>query len=133
MQLVDVDPVRGKTAQAVFHRAHDPTARAAAHVLVLTHAVDELCREDNLVATALDGRTNVRLGYSTTVEVCGVDEVDSRVERAVDGPAALFGVVISPLRKHHRPEGVLAHRDASCAQHSSLHVRPPVRFPNGSG
>ena len=93
VDLVQVDPVGAEPAQAVLDFAHDPAARVAELVRVVAHRAVHLGREHDVVAPAAGSALpDDLLGLAARVDVGGVDEVDARVERAVDDPDALVVV-----------------------------------------
>jgi len=79
------------------------------------------------------------------VDVRGVDEVDARVQGAVDDPHRVVVVGVAPGAEHHRPEAERADLDSGAAERSGLHAanarhvrrpwvaRPPVGPPASPG
>ena len=126
VNLVEVDPVRLQSAQAVLDLANNPAARVAELVRVIPHRPVHLGRQDDVV-TATTGKclANDLLRLAARVHVCRVDEVDACVERAMDDPDAVLVIGISPLPKHHRPKAQWADPDSSAAQYSVLDDWPP--------
>ncbi len=105
MDLIEVDPVGVEPAQRILDRAHDPAAGVAAPVGVLAHGVVELRGEDYVVAPAAGERlADDLLRLALAIDVGGVDEVDARVERAVDDPDGLVVIGVAPGAEHHRTE-----------------------------
>ena len=106
VHLVEVDPVRAEPAQAALDRLHDPTPRVAALVRVVAHDAVELRREHDVVAPAArQSLADDLLRLARGVDVRGVDEVDPRVERAVDDANRLLVVGVAPRAEHHRRRG----------------------------
>ena len=101
VDLVEVDPVGAEPAQRVLDLADDPAAGAATVVEVVAHRHERLGREHDVVAASREGLADDDLGLAGGVDVCGVDERDARVERAVDDPDALVVVLGAPLAEHH--------------------------------
>ena len=92
-------------AQAVLDLPDDPAARVAELVRVVAHRAVHLRGEHDVVAPPARQRLpDDLLGLPARVDVGGVDEVDARVERAVDDPDALVVVGLSPGSEHHRAE-----------------------------
>ena len=78
VDLVEVDPVGAQPPQRVLDRLDDPAPRAAAAVGVLAHRHEELRRQHDVVAAALERLADDLLGLAGGVDVGGVDEVDRR-------------------------------------------------------
>jgi len=105
VDLIEVDPVGPQAAQAVLDLLDDPAARVAELVGVVAHGAVHLGGEDDVLAPAAGERlADDLLRLAARVDVRGVDEVDPRVERAVDDPDRLVVVGIAPLAEHHRAE-----------------------------
>jgi hypothetical protein len=123
VDLVEVDPVGAEPAQRVVDLADDPAARIAAPVRdLLAHREVHLGREDDVVAPPAGerlGHDDLRLALR--VDVRGVDEVDPRVERAVDDPDRVGVIGVAPGAEHHRAEAQLADRHAGPSQRAMLH------------
>ena len=128
VDLVEVDPVGAQPPQRVLDRPHDPAARVAPLVGVLTHRVVELRGEDHVVAPAAGERlADDLLGLALAIDVGRVDEVDPGVERRVDDPDRLVVVGVAPRAEHHRAKTELADRHAGATQLTMLHSLPPFR------
>ena len=113
VDLVEVDPVGAEAAQAVLDLADDPAPRVAELVGVVAHRAVDLGREDHVVAAAAGERlADDLLGLAARVDVGGVDEVDPRVERAVDDRDRLVVVGLAPGAEHHGAEAERADLDA---------------------
>ena len=104
VDLVEVDVVGAQAAQAVLDLADDPAARVAAHVRVVAHRRVDLGGQHHVVAPAGQRLADDLLGLAGRVDVGGVDEVDPRVERAVDDPDRVVVVGVAPVAEHHRAE-----------------------------
>jgi hypothetical protein len=127
MQIIDVDVVGREPAQAVIARLHDPAARESAIMRRLGHHVAHLGRHDPPLAMRGDGRTGDGLGDAVRVNVGGIDEIDSRIERGVDDP--LRGCSVGPVAEHHRPQTKHRYLEVAAAEFPVLHrhVRAPSR------
>ena len=107
--------------QRVLDRRHDPAARAAAAVGVLAHRHEELGRQDDVVAAALERLADDLLGLAGGVDVGGVDEVDAGVERGVDDADRVVVVGVAPGAEHHRAEAELRDLDAGASERAVVH------------
>jgi hypothetical protein len=122
VDLVQVDPVGAQPPQRLLDLAHDPTARGAAAVGILAHRSPHLGREHDVIAPAArQCLADDDLGLALRVDVGGVDEVDPRVQRAMNDPDAFVVVLVAPVAEHHRAEAQLADRDAGASQKAMLH------------
>ncbi len=122
VHLVQVDVVGAETAQRVLDRAEDPATGPAADVRVVgVHRHEELGREDHLVASPLQRLADDLLRDAGGVHVGGVDEVDARVQSAVDDPDRVFAVVVAPGAEHHRAEAQGADLHAGSSERSVVH------------
>jgi hypothetical protein len=82
----------------------------------------ELRGEDDVVAPAAGERlADDLLGLARPVHVGGVDEVDARVERAVDDLDGLLVVGVAPGAEHHRAEAELTDRYAGASEGSKFY------------
>ena len=126
VDLVQVDVVGAEATQAVLDLGHDPAARAAVRVRVLAHRGEELRREDDVVAAAVERLADDLLRLARRVHVGGVDEVDPGVEAAVDDPRALVVVGLAPRAEHHGAEAVLADLDPGASERSHAHDPYPI-------
>src|SRR5437899_6500667 len=81
----------------------------------------DLGGENDVVAAPGEGFADNLLRLTSRVDVCGVDEVDTGIERAVHDAHAVVVIRIAPFAEHHRPEAVLADGDAGSAQRSRSH------------
>ena len=106
----------------VLDLGDDPAAGAAGTVGVLTHRAVDLGGEHDVVAAALQRLADDLLRLAARVDVGGVDEVDPRIERAVDHPDALVLVGVAGLAEHHGPQAVRADLDTSPTERAQLHV-----------
>jgi hypothetical protein len=61
------------------------------------------------------------LRLAARVHVGCVDEVDARIERAVDDPDRLVVVALAPRPEHHRAEAERAHVHAGVREGAQLH------------
>jgi hypothetical protein len=104
VDLVEVDPVGAEPPQRVLDRPDDPAPRAAAAVRVLAHRHEELGREHDVVAPALERLADDLLRLAGGVDVGGVDEVDAGAERAVDDADRVIVIGVAPGAEHHRAE-----------------------------
>jgi hypothetical protein len=117
VDLVEVDPVGAQPPQAVLDLSHDPAPGVAELVGVVPHRAVDLGREDDVVAAAArQSLADDLLGFPARVDVRGVDEVDPRVERAMDDRDALVVVGVAPGAEHHRAEAQRADFDSSGAE-----------------
>ncbi len=123
VDLVEVDPVGPQPAQAVLDLEGDPPPGVAAVVGPVTHHPVELRREHHLVAAATgEGPADDLLGLALRVDVRGVDDVDARVERAVNDRDALVMVGIAPGAEHHGPECQRTDLDSGASERAKRHV-----------
>jgi hypothetical protein len=126
VDLVEVDPVGLEAAQRVLDLADDPSPGAPLLVGFLAHRHVELGGEDDVVAAAAsEGFADDLLGLALGVDVSGIDEVDSGVERGVDDANRLVVVRVTPGPEHHRPEAQLGHRDARASEDAMFHPGAP--------
>ena len=123
VDLIKVDVVGSEPAEAVLDLSRDPHPGVALLVDPGSHPTVDLRREDDVVATSLQGLPDDLLGLSGRVDVGGVDEVDPGVERRVDDPDAVVDIGVPPRAEHHRAEAVGAHADAGPTERSILHLR----------
>ena len=120
VHLVEVDPVGLQPTQAVLDLADDPPARVA------DRFTSSPIRPWNLVARTTSSRRPLqrladdRLGLALRVDVGGVDEVDARVEGAVDDPDAVGVVGVAVAAEHHRAQGQRADLQAGPAEGAVL-------------
>jgi hypothetical protein len=82
----------------------------------------ELGGEHDPVAAALERLADDLLRLAAGVDVGGVDDVDARVERAVDDPDRLLVVGVAPGAEHHGAEGEGADLDAGAAEGAVAHA-----------
>jgi hypothetical protein len=75
----------------------------------LAHAAVDLGREHDVVAPVLQRLADDLLGLAARVHVGGVDEVDPRVEGAVDDLDRVVVVRVAPAAEHHGAEAQRAH------------------------
>ena len=130
MHLVEVDPIRAQASQAVLDRADDPAAGVAARVAVGAHRRMELGGQDHVVAATGERFGHDLLGFTGRVDVGGVDEVHTRVQRGVDDANALVVVGVAPGPEHHRPQAEVADLDAGAPERAVVHG--PVSSPAGT-
>ena len=116
VHLVEVDVVGVEPAQRVLDRRDDPAPRAAARFGSSPIGHEELRREHDVVATALDRLADDLLGLAGRVDVGGVDEVDPGVQRAVDDADRVVLVGVAPGAEHHRAEAELGDLDAGASE-----------------
>jgi hypothetical protein len=125
VHLVQVDPVRAQAAQRVLDRPDDPPPRGAALVGIVAHRHEELRREHDVVAAALECLADDLLGLTGGVDVGGVDEVDPRIEGAVDDADRVVVVGVAPGAEHHRAEAELGDLDAGASEWAVVHGVSP--------
>src|SRR3954454_18574929 len=117
VDLVEVDPVGAEAAQAVLDLGDDPAARVAELVGVVAHGPVDLGGEEDAVAPPAGQRlADDLLGLAARVDVRGVDEVDPRVERAVDDRDGLVVVGVAPGAEHHGSETERADLDSGASE-----------------
>ena len=104
MDLVQVDPVCAKPAQARIALPHEPTTCVATLVDVVPHRPVGLRRQHDPVTPILESLADDLLGLAPRVDIGGVDEVDPRIEGAVDDPGRVLVIGIAPGAEHHRAE-----------------------------
>src|SRR6185312_3343095 len=132
VDLVEVDPVGVQALQRRLDLADDPAAGVAELVGVVAHRPVDLGGEDDVVAPPSGQRLcDDRLGLAARVDVSGIDEVDARVERAVDDADAVVVVLVAPVAEHHRAEAERAHGNAGAPESAVVH-RPDTRGQEGS-
>src|SRR4051812_4208365 len=127
MDLVEVDPVGLETPQAVVDLPDDPAARVAVLVRVVAHAAVDLGGEHDVLAAAI-GKclADDLLRLPARVDIRGVDEVDPRVERAVDDADRVLVIGVAPGAEHHRAETERAHLHTGPAEWTHLHGCHPT-------
>ena len=82
----------------------------------------ELRGEDDVVAPAASERlADDLLRLALAIDVGGVDEVDARVESAVDDTDGLVVIGVALGAEHHRAEAVLADRYTGASEWSKFH------------
>src|SRR5581483_10714520 len=133
VDLVEVDPVCPESPQRRLALADDPAARVAALVRVVAHRPVHLRRENDLVAAPAKRLADDLLGLAARVHIRGVDEVDARVERALDDPDRLVAIGVAPGTEHHRAEAEPADPDAGPAERAVLHLVGPTEPGGGAG
>src|SRR5262249_36744847 len=122
MDLVEVDPVGAEAAQAVVDLVRDPAARVPVLVRVVAHLPLHLGGEHGAVpAPARERLTDDVLRLPARVHVCGVDEVDPRVQGAVDDAYALVVIGLAPGAEHHRAEAQRADSYTGAAEVAKFH------------
>jgi hypothetical protein len=107
VDLVEVDPIGGQPPQRVLDLGDDPASRDASAIGVLAHRAIDLRGQHDVVAAGGRGPNRLAedlLGLAGRVDVSGVDEVDARVERAVDDADRVGVVGVAPRAEHHRAE-----------------------------
>src|SRR5437763_11477987 len=85
-----------------------------------------------MLATAAQRGTDDLLRLTGRIDVRGVDEVDSGVQRPMDDPNGLLMVGIAPLTEHHGAEAEGTDLDAGTAERAHFHglcVHPGVERP----
>ena len=87
------------------------------------HRPVHLCREHDGVAAALERLADDLLGFAARVHVGCVDEVDPRIERAVDDRDPLVVIGISPRAEHHRAETQRTDMDTCRTELAVVHLR----------
>jgi len=123
VQLVEVDVVGPQPPKRVLDGGDDPAPRGPLVVRALPDRAAELGGEHDVVPAALQRLADHLLGVA--VGVGGVDDVDARVDRLVDDPGRVPGVVAHGRREHQRAEGVGADLDAGPAEGAVLHGSLP--------
>jgi hypothetical protein len=121
VDLVEVDPIGLQPPQRVLDLGDDPAPRVAAAVGSVAHREMHLGREHDVVAAPPQRPADDLLGLTGRIDIGGVDEVDARVERAVDDADALVVIRVAPGTEHHRAEAQLGDRNAGAPQHALLH------------
>ena len=87
VDLVEVDIVGAEPLQAGLDRIHDVPTRGAAIVRALAHGAGRLGGEHDiraLPARIAHRRAGDRLAEAFGINICGVDEIDPRIERSRD-------------------------------------------------
>ena len=123
MELVQIDPIGLEPAQRILARAEDVIARIAALVGSVAHRVVHLGRQDDLIAAAvfLERATDDPFALAGVVDVRRVDEIDARLERAVNDADRVFGAGRSP--EIHSPQAQRRDLDAGASQHTVFHSK----------
>jgi hypothetical protein len=122
--LVEVDPVGAEPTQAVLDLAHDPASR-----VVNSFGSSPIDPRTLVASTTLSRRPPARALPTISsdsppeVDVGGVDEVDARIERAVDDPDRLVVVALAPGAEHHRAEAERTDLDPGASERAVLHGR----------
>ena len=75
---------------------------------------------DVLAPSASERLADDLLRLATGVDIGGVDEVDFRVEGAVDDLDRVFVIGVAETAEHHRAQAQLAHRDAAASERPVL-------------
>jgi hypothetical protein len=123
VDLVQVDPVRVQPLERALDLADDPAARVPELVRIVAHRPVHLGGQDHVLAPAAGQRlAHYLLRLAPRVHVGGVDEVDPRVERAVDDPDALVVVGVAPRAEHHRAQAERTDLDSGTSQRSVVHA-----------
>ena len=110
VDLVEIDRVDAKPAQARLARLHDMLAREPAHCLTFAHRPVRLGGDDNFVEVRHRAQRSSGhlLAHAEGVHVGGVEEVDAAIERLteerargvlVEDPGSPFGAPVA-----HAPE-----------------------------
>src|SRR5678815_1317807 len=93
MHLVEIDPVRFQTFETRLDRGHDVAARRAFHGTRIVHRRAELGRKDDVLAPVAEKLPEAGLrAAALAIDVSGVEESDSKVERFGNNFARSFGV-----------------------------------------
>ncbi len=123
VDLIEVDVVRAQAAQAVLASRHDPSARVALCVGVLAHDAVHLGGQNDLLPILLGQRlAHDLLGLAERIDIGRVDEVDPRIERAVDDADGLVMVGRSPGPEHHGAQTERAYFDTGAAERAKFHL-----------
>jgi hypothetical protein len=105
VDLVEVDPVGAQPPKAILDLLDDPATRVSELVGIVAHRpVDLGCQHDVVALAAGQRLANDLFGPTTRVDISGVDEVDSRVQRPVDDADAIVAVRVAPVPEHHRAQ-----------------------------
>jgi hypothetical protein len=134
VDLIEVDAIGLQPAQGVLAALHDPVPRRAALVRPVTHREAELGGEDHLVTrlALLEPVAEHALGQAVlTVDVGGVDEVDTSVESPIDHPVCgrlvhaglVHERLLVGLAERHRAQTQRRDADARRSQVPILHRR----------
>jgi hypothetical protein len=122
MDLVKVDPVGAEPAQTRVALPDEPAAGVAALVHVVAHHPVRLRRQHDSITAALERFAHDLLRLAARVDVGRVDEVDPRVERAVDDPDRFLVIGIAPGAEHHRAEAERADLHSGGPQRAVVHL-----------
>ena len=121
--LVEVDPVGLQPSQRCLDRLADVRARAP-RGLAVTEVVAELGREHDLVAPAREGAADDLLAAAAVaVDIRGIEEGDSSIERGVDHRARSF--LVGPAAEVVAAEADDCHLEIGAAELPRAHVRQP--------
>ncbi len=126
MDLVQVDVVGAKPAQAGVDARADGLARQAAAVRAGPHGIEHLGRDDHLVAhgEVAQRAPDYLLAFAAAVHIGRVEEVDAQVERLADEAAARFLVGAPFACGHavaHAAQSQARYLEAGAAQVDIVH------------
>ena len=128
VQVIQIDVVGAKAAQAVLAGAEDVEARGAIVVGAGTHALGHLRRNQHVVAPALDGLAQYLLRKAQRVSVRSVEHVDAGFEAEVHHARGFGDVDGAPGTKElraaaegRRTEGEYGDFEARVSEQSIFH------------
>lgn len=96
VELVVIDPIRPEPTEATLHGLADPGRASALEPVLRAPGCSELGRDHEAVPATVQGPPQVLLGQTVSVDVGGIDVVDSRVGCRVHDLAARPGIESPP-------------------------------------
>jgi hypothetical protein len=76
---------------------------------------------DHFFAPCVYGSTYNLFGLSIGVDICGVDQIDTCIQGAMDDIRAFPLIAVTPRAEHRRAEGIDADTNTSIAQQEKFH------------
>src|SRR4029077_20148950 len=145
VDLVQVDVIELQALQARLQSGDDVAARRAAHIRARAGRVEDLGRDDDVLARYLQVAERLAgdlFGAAVGVDVGGVDEVDAGIERAADDALRFLLLKLADLRLYaavvaaaegHGAEAELGDEQAGAAEGLVFHGGPLLqRAPNAA-
>ena len=124
MYLVQVNPVGLKSAQRCLTLGDDVPALVplGIRIVIVHRPVHFGCEHDPIaLAVALECLPHDLLATPTAVDVRRIQEVDARIDRAIDNRERVLGV--GATAEHHASQALRADLDTSSSQIPVFHVR----------
>ena len=89
--------------------------------LLAERKADLGCQHDVVAPSAGERLAHDLLRLTAGVDVGSIDEVDPRIQRAMDDPDRVVMIGVAKGAEHHRAQAQRADRDAGASQGSVVH------------